>query len=58
MYKALFGMGVLKQIIRMLPACIPAVPSPAIARPTINIANVGATPLKRLPSSKKNNVRR
>jgi hypothetical protein len=40
-------------MIKILPGKIPPLPNPAMARPTINAAEVGATPQIKEPSSKR-----
>jgi hypothetical protein len=47
-----FAGRALKPIIMYAPEEIPALPTPAIARPTINTTLVGATPQMREPTSK------
>ena len=44
--------GTLKAIMMKLPAKIPAEPRPEIARPTMRVIELGATPQTKLPISK------
>jgi hypothetical protein len=48
-----FRSGIVNARMTMAPEKIPAVPSPATARPTMNVVEVGATAVIKLPSSKR-----